>query len=92
MTVTRTKLERPATFGDLALSVDDLFQPNQVSAGRVTGPDRTIQEVATRAYADAGDVDDLVEWLVGSADFPLGAARALVIQLTEKVHAATLRA
>ena len=92
MTVTRTKLERPATFGDFALSVDDVFRPNQVSAGRVTGPDRTIQEVVTREYAEVREPDDLVEWLVGPVGFPSGVARALAVQLTEKVHAATLRA
>ena len=92
MTVTRTKLERPATFGDFALSVDDVSRPNQVSAGRVTGSDRTIEEVTTRAYAEVHESDELVEWLVGSVGFPSGAARALAVQLTEKVHAATLRA
>lgn len=85
-------MERPATFGDFALSVDDVFRPNQVSAGRVTGSDRTIQEVATRAYAEVGDVGDLIEWLAGSVGFPSGAARALAVQLTEKVHAVALRA
>ncbi len=92
MTVTRTKLERPATFGDFALSVDDVFRPNQVSAGRVRGSDGTIEEVTTRAYAEVRESDDLVEWLVGSVGFPSGAARALAVQLTEKVHAAALRA
>lgn len=85
-------MERPATFGDFALSVDDVVQPHRVSAGRVTGSDRAIQEVATRAYDEVTDVDDLVGWLVGSVGFPRGAARAVVVQLTEKVHAATLRA
>ncbi len=92
MSVTRTKLEQPATFGDFALNVDNLVQPDRVSAGRVTGRTRTIQEVATLAYDEVADVDDLVEWPVGSVGFPRGAARALVVQLTEKVHAATLRA
>jgi hypothetical protein len=92
MTVSRTKLERPATFGDLTLSVDGLFQPTRVSAGRVNGRDRTIQEVATRAYDEVVNVDDLVEWLGGTVGFPSGGARALGVQLAEKMHAATLRA
>jgi hypothetical protein len=92
MTVTRTKLERRAIFGDFALSVDDVFRPNQVSACRVVGPDATFEELATRAYVEVREVDDLVEWLVDCVGFPTGAARALVVQLTAKVHAATLRA
>jgi hypothetical protein len=92
MTVTRTKLERPAAIGDFALSVDDVFQPSRVSASRSTGAGAPFEEVATRSYAEISDPQDLVEWLVSSVDLPTGAARALVVQLTEKVHAATLRA
>lgn len=92
MTVSRTRLERPAIFGDFALSVDNVFRPNEVSACRVVGPDATFEELATRAYAEVREVEDLVEWLVASVGFPTGSAKALVVQLTAKVHAASLRA
>ena len=83
MTVTKTQLERPAIFDDFGLSFDDVFKPTQVSADRVVGPDGKIEVVATRTYDEVSDPDDLVGWLCGTVGFPRGAARALVVQLSE---------
>lgn len=87
MTVTRTKLQEPATFGEFSLGVDDVFRPGRVSAYREVSKG-TKEEVATTACVDS---DQLVEWLVDDVGFPAGASRALAVQLALKMHAATLR-
>jgi hypothetical protein len=74
MTVTGAKLERPAIFGDFALSVDDIFRPSRVSACRVVERDATFEELATRTYAELRGVDDLLEWLVATIALWLGHA------------------
>ncbi|MBW4078644.1 MAG: hypothetical protein HIU84_09095 [Acidobacteria bacterium] len=91
MTKSMSKLERPAIFGDFGLSVDDVSQPSRVAASRAKAG-TTFEEVASRTYAEVSNVDDLVEWLVSFVGFPTGVARALVMQLTAKVHASALRA
>ncbi len=88
MTVTRSKLQRPAVYGDYGLGVDDVSRPTHVSAYRSPGSGSAFDEVATREYAD---VDGILGWLVDAVGFPEGVARALVVQLTQKVHAAGLR-
>lgn len=91
MTVTKTKLERPAAFGGYQLRVNDVFRPTEVTAYRLVGPDGLSEPVASRPYAPAESVDDLVSWLVDGTGMSAGAARALVVQLAMKVHAAALR-
>ena len=90
MTVTRTKLEKPAVYGDYGLGVDDVSRPTRLVAYRAPGVGSSFDEVATTPYAD-GDVDATVGWLVRSVEFPRGVARALVVQLTQKLCAAALR-
>jgi hypothetical protein len=87
MTVTRSKLQRPAVYSDYGLGVDDVSRPTHVSAYRSPGPGSSFDEVATRTYAE---FDDILGWLIESVGFPHGVARALVVQLTQKVHAAGL--
>ena len=88
MTVTRTKLQKPAVYGDYGLGVDDISRPSHVFAYRSPGPGSAFDEVATREYAD---VDATLGWLVDAVGFPEGVARALVVQLSQKVSAAGLR-
>jgi hypothetical protein len=88
MTVTRTKLQKPAVYGDYGLGVEDISRPGHLSAYRSQGPGSAFDEVATREYAD---VDATLGWLVDAVGFPEGVARALVVQLTQKVTAAGLR-
>lgn len=88
MTVTRTKLHEPATFGEFSLGVDDVFRPGRVSAYHEVSQG-IKEEVAVTACMES---DQLVEWLVDHVGFPAGASRALAVQLALKLHAATLRA
>jgi hypothetical protein len=88
MTVSNTKLQRHAVSGDYGLSVNDVALPSRISALRSDRPSFPFKEVGGIAY---GEVDDTVEWLIGTMGFPDGVARALVVQLYQKVHAAGLR-
>jgi hypothetical protein len=86
MTVTRTKLQEPATVGEFSLGVDDVFRPGRVSAHREV-TQGTKEEVATTRCMES---DQLVEWLVDDVGFPAGESRALAVQLALRLHAATL--
>jgi len=88
MTVSRTKLQQPAVSGDYGLSVNDVALPSRISALRSDGPNSPFKEVGVSDY---GEVDDTIDWLIGPMGFPDGVARALVVQLCQKVHAAGLR-
>jgi hypothetical protein len=87
MTVSTTKLQRPATFGEFSLEVDDVFCPSRIVAYRRTSQDR-VEEVASTTLISG---EALLQWLVGEVGFPPAASRALDVQLVQKLHAASLR-
>lgn len=88
MTVSNSKLQRPAVSGEYGLGVDNISEPTRLIAFRSEGGNSPYLEVAS---ADYSSIEDRVRWLVDTVGFPEGRARALEVQLSEKVLAASFR-